>query len=111
MKYCSHCGSEIHDEAVICVRCGCSVESNRQVPVNCKDDTLITVVKVFMILGCIVEGASCFLIPLAWCIPMTITVFNRLRDRQPISTGMKVCVLLFVNIVAGICLLCMDDNK
>ncbi|MDR2511043.1 MAG: hypothetical protein LBC89_00970 [Bacteroidales bacterium] len=25
MKYCSHCGSEIADQAVICVKCGCSV--------------------------------------------------------------------------------------
>lgn len=109
MKYCSHCGSEIHDEAVICVKCGCSVEPVRQATASNKDDTLITVIKIFMIIGCIAE-ASFFLIPLAWCIPMTITVFNRLRDRQPISTGMKVCVLLFVNIVAGICLLCMDNN-
>ncbi len=27
MKYCSHCGKEIMDEAVICVNCGCSVNS------------------------------------------------------------------------------------
>lgn len=26
MKYCSHCGKELLDEAVICVGCGCSVE-------------------------------------------------------------------------------------
>jgi len=25
MKFCSHCGAEIHEEAVICVKCGCSV--------------------------------------------------------------------------------------
>ena len=24
-KFCSHCGKEIHDDAVICVHCGCSV--------------------------------------------------------------------------------------
>ena len=27
MKYCSKCGKEIHDEAVVCVHCGCRVES------------------------------------------------------------------------------------
>lgn len=27
MKFCSKCGKEIHDEAVICVYCGCSTES------------------------------------------------------------------------------------
>ena len=26
MKFCSQCGSEINDNAVICVKCGCSVE-------------------------------------------------------------------------------------
>ena len=28
MKFCSKCGKEIHDEAVICVHCGCSVENS-----------------------------------------------------------------------------------
>ena len=26
MKYCSHCGKEVLDEAVICPNCGCSVQ-------------------------------------------------------------------------------------
>ena len=25
MKYCSKCGKEVHDDAVICVNCGCSI--------------------------------------------------------------------------------------
>ncbi len=28
MKYCSHCGEEIMDEAVVCVKCGCAVGQN-----------------------------------------------------------------------------------
>lgn len=27
MKYCSHCGKELCDEAVICTECGCFVEN------------------------------------------------------------------------------------
>ena len=27
MKFCSKCGKEIHDDAVICVNCGCMVNS------------------------------------------------------------------------------------
>ena len=27
MKYCTHCGKEINDEAVICTGCGCEIES------------------------------------------------------------------------------------
>ena len=32
MKYCTHCGKELLDEAVICVGCGCAVDgyNNRQ---------------------------------------------------------------------------------
>lgn len=111
-KYvCIHCGAEINDDAFVCVKCGCRVDqklpaaqANAQ-----RDDTMVTVIKVFLILGCIAEGW--LLIPLAWCIPMTVKIFNCLKTGTPISTGMKVCTLLFVSLVAGICLLYMDDNK
>lgn len=26
MKYCSHCGSEVVDDAVVCPKCGCAIE-------------------------------------------------------------------------------------
>ncbi len=26
--YCSNCGNEIHDNAVVCIHCGCAVKSN-----------------------------------------------------------------------------------
>ena len=32
MKYCSHCGAQIQDEAVVCVACGCSVAAQRSEP-------------------------------------------------------------------------------
>ncbi len=107
MKYCVHCGAEIHDEAVVCVKCGRSVEAPKTTAV--KDDTMSIVIKVFLILGCIAQGWA--IIPLAWCLPITISVFNRLKNNKPIGTGLKVCSLLFVNLIAGICLLCMDDSN
>ena len=30
MKYCTHCGKELYDEAVICVGCGCAVNAYNQ---------------------------------------------------------------------------------
>ena len=30
MKFCSKCGKEIHDEAVICIYCGCAVADARE---------------------------------------------------------------------------------
>lgn len=58
MKYCVHCGAEIHDEAVVCVKCGCSVEQPVPTPAkqDTENDTLDTVIKVFLIIGCIVQG-------------------------------------------------------
>ena len=26
MKYCSHCGADLHNEAVICTKCGCNID-------------------------------------------------------------------------------------
>ena len=90
--FCTHCGAEINDDAFVCVKCGCRVDqklpaaqANAQ-----RDDTMVTVIKVFLILGCIAEGW--LLIPLAWCIPMTVKIFNCLKTGTPISTGMKVCI-------------------
>ena len=32
MKYCSHCGAEVNNEAVVCIKCGCAIpNSNTQV--------------------------------------------------------------------------------
>lgn len=106
MKYCSHCGAQIMDDAVVCIHCGCATASNTTAPK--KDDTLETIVKVMLILGCIAEGW--LIIPLAWCIPITVTIFKRFKTGEPIGTGLKICSLLFVNLIAGICLLCMDDQ-
>ena len=111
LKYCTHCGAEVHEEAVICVKCGCSIEQKKVVAeVSTKtDDVMQTVVKVFLIIGCVAQGWM--LIPLAWCLPMTISIFNSFRDKKPISTAMKVCTLIFVSLIAGICLLCMNENE
>ena len=107
MAYCAYCGSESHEEATVCMHCGCSVKGKRSASGG-NESTLETVIKVFLVIGCVSQGWA--VIPLAWCLPITISVFNHLRDRRPVGTGMKICVLLFVNMIAGICLLCMNDD-
>ena len=110
MRYCVHCGEQIHDDAVICIKCGRSVEPRTPAVVSTSnnDDTMDTVIKVFLIIGCVFQGWM--ILPLAWCLPITISIFKSLRDGTPISTGMKICTLLFVNLVAGVCLLCRHDD-
>jgi len=41
-------------------------------------------------------------------IVITTVVFNKIKNGQPISTGIKVCVLLFASLISGILLLCRD---
>lgn len=152
MKYCQHCGAELHDEAAVCLRCGCKVSKSQQS--SSVNNTLGTISKIFMILS----SASCaivaflllvlaivvaivgeipfptdveelseligiimsvglgwmaffYALPLAWCIPMTVSVHKKLSNKEPISVALKVCTLIFVNQISGILLLCMDENQ
>lgn len=34
MKYCSKCGSEVHEEAVVCTNCGCKIAEVSNAPVG-----------------------------------------------------------------------------
>lgn len=49
------------------------------------------------------------LIPLLWYVPMTIIVYKAYKGESELSTGFNICVLLFVNLIAGILLLCDND--
>ena len=115
MKYCSKCGTQLVDEAVVCTGCGCAVGSvpsvapaTVAVAEETKSSGLTTAAKVFMVLGTVIMGF--YLLPLAWCIPMTVSYFKKVKNNQPISTGFKVCSLLFVSVLGGIFMLCDKDN-
>ncbi len=113
MKYCSNCGHGMNDSDIFCSKCGLEVggqentELIRTAAHNTHSDGLSIAIKIFMVIGCIAVGWS--LIPLLWCIPLTVHVFRRLNTGTYIGTGCKICVLLFVNLIAGICLLCREE--
>lgn len=131
MSYCSHCGAEINDEAVICPKCGCAVKNVKMLnQPKSKKSGLKIITKIFMIAGYVPHAvllaialnfaitlsspaailySIMLIIPLIWCIPITITYFYRTKNNQPINTGFKVCYLLFVNLIAGILMLCNND--
>ena len=116
MKFCSRCGTQLVDEAIICTGCGCAVTPTQNavatttaVPTQ-KDSGIVIATKIFMILGTIATACSLFLIPLAWCIPMTVVYFKKIKENQPIGTGFKVCSLLFVSIIGGILMLCDSEH-
>lgn len=50
------------------------------------------------------------IVPLIWCIPMTIAVYKAYKGEKELSVGFNVCVLLFVNTISGILLL-VDNSE
>ncbi|MGI6594970.1 MAG: hypothetical protein ACOX24_07880 [Christensenellales bacterium] len=69
--------------------------------------SLKKIAKAFMIVGTVVMGL--YLIPLIWCLPMTISYSKKIEKGEEVSAGFKICTLLFVNMVAGI--LMLADNE
>ena len=109
MKYCVKCGSEMFDDAVICVKCGCPVRNDAEVVAVPTQSGLTTAAKVFMIIGTVVAALYTLCIGLAWCLPMTISYSNRRKRGERVGTGFKICTLLFVNMIAGILMLCEEN--
>ena len=111
MKYCTKCGTQIHDEAVVCTNCGCATGyyQAKSLPSGSQNEGLKTATKVLMIVGTVFTSLYGFFIPLAWCLPMTLSYFKKIKNGEPISIGFKVCSLLFVNTIAGILMLCAQD--
>lgn len=68
---------------------------------------LATAAKILMIISTVVMGL--YIVPMAWCLPMTISYCKKLKTGQPVGIGFKICTLLFVNTISGILMLC--DNK
>ena len=108
MKFCTKCGAEICDEAVICPKCGCSCETETKLAVQeSESSTLKLVAKIFMILSCV--SVAWTLIPLCWMIPMTVHYHKAAKENRPVGIGFKICTLLFVNLLSGILMLCDKD--
>ncbi len=77
-------------------------------PVN-GDTALSKTASVFLIISTVLL-AGIYLIPLIWCLPMTIKYRRKIRSGEIISTGFKVCTLIFVSLVAGILMLVDKDH-
>ena len=104
-RICLNCGTQVEDNSIqFCPNCGRQLGVGVQ---NGHKSGLLTAAKVLMILSCVAIGWT--LIPLAWLIPMTIKISNREKGGEKLSTGFKVCVILFGNMLAGILLLCDDQ--
>lgn len=100
MKKCPHCGHQVADEAVVCPACGSGMRK--------KVSDITIAAKVFMVLGTVFMAI--YLAPLIWCIPMTVSYFQMVKNGKPVSTAFKICSLLLVNPVAGILMFCDKEE-
>lgn len=115
MKYCIYCGTELSDDAGFCTNCGKQVGVQAAQPVQPvqQDDhqALKTIIYVFYVISTVMLAISTLCISLAWCLPMMRRVRERMDANVPVGMALKVCTLLFVNTVAGILLLVLDDGS
>ena len=134
MKYCSHCGKELFDEAIICPGCGCPTD-NRALVKASNNNKLLKIAKVFMLVSIIlnlVAGATLLIIfmaspieeytellldrllsilPCLWITPMYLHLSDSIAQKKPISFTFKILTLLFASLIAGILLLCVNDEQ
>ena len=92
------------DGVSVCSNCGAFVNT---APAK-SSSGLVIAAKIFMIWGTIVQGL--LIIPLAWCIPMTISYFNAVKYNRPVSTAFKICTFLFVSWIAAVFMLCDQEH-
>ena len=112
MKWCTKCGNELLDDAVIWPKGGNSVDyknvnENLNTDQGKETSSLKTIALVFMIIATVISGFS--IIPLAWMIPMTVYYYKSIKNKESVSTGFKVCTLIFVSLISGILMLCDQD--
>ena len=108
MKYCSKCGASNQDDARFCEKCGHEFDKpieGEVVDKNKKSSTstyeiLTIIVFVLMIIGTVTLGFA--LIPLIWCIPMTIHYNNLRENKEKPSLAFAICSLIFVSVFAGV---------
>ena len=88
---------------------------------------LLTAIKVFAILACVLLPALfllnaaigypvttltfiAYFLPLAWKIPLAVSLIRDLRRGMPIGVGRKVVALLFISPITGILLFCLPPD-
>ena len=120
MKYCTKCGASMEDDALFCPKCGAKTEGESKAvelepspkagssKIKKREDSLMTVALVFCIISCVLTGFA--LIPLCWMIPLTVVLYNKIQNKEPISIALKIVILIFVSLVAGILLIVGDES-
>ena len=92
--------------AGISMLCDSSDKSDAPVTKATENADLRKATKILMLIATIIGGFA--ILPLAWCVPMTIAYFKKVKEGKKVGTGFKICSLIFINIFAGVYMLCDD---
>lgn len=90
MKYCSKCGAQVNEEAVVCVSCGCRVEGNQPVRPGVKLKTNRGLVK-YILLSLITFGIYGLVVMSA-----VSTDINLIASRNDGKKTMHYCLVAFI---------------
>lgn len=122
MKYCSKCGKQLENDAIVCIGCGRLIYEQNQLSQSYyqsqaysnhqdyKPSSLSITANTFMIIGTVLRAIFSFGISLAWCLPMSISYSKKINSGIKVSIKFKVCALLFVSLISGVLMLCDDKN-
>ena len=136
MPYCPYCGSEVLNGSNFCPSCGKNLNepnkseeatssfenetsssenrfsnsySTKKDSSSGKSDVKMAAF-VLCVITCVVYAVTIVgLFGLIWCLPMTLKINKSIKENEPLSPGFKICVLLFVNTIAGVLLLVDKD--
>lgn len=130
--YCIHCGKEIADDAAICINCGRVINEEKLSSISKQTSEdgkiLVAFTKIFMIIACVINaykflvfgfqlapsgivlGILLAIIPLAWCVPMTVSYYLKIKNKQKIGIVFKILTLVFVSKVCGVLMLFNNEN-
>lgn len=89
MKYCSKCGGEVHEEAVVCTNCGCKIAEVSNAPVG-QLKTNRGLVK-FILLSIITFGIYALVVMSA-----VSTDINAIAGRYDGKKTMHYCLVVFI---------------
>lgn len=123
MPYCPKCGSKLIKGVYRCDFCGNEIndgkikEENKitiiKTPIKetnkttskAKESTNLKLAAFIMALLGTITNATWFFFSLIWCVPMTYKIYKSYKNGTQLSTGFKVCVIIFNSPVSGILLL------
>lgn len=134
--YCRKCGNELTENEAFCPACGTPINNESSDTAKENGTTSAKTQKtgfhiaseILMCISIVTVVFSTLSVPsvqpepyvtgtivsliiqLFWMIPMTIKVF-KVKKTSELSVAFKICTLLFVNLLAGIFLLCDKEQQ